>query len=424
MSRPLLLALLGASLAANAVMFLVAPRSSAALAAAPKNSGAGTLSSSAAAAPSSNRKTDNSSAATASAAPAATAATPRGLTWKEPRTDADFRQLVADLRAAGFPPRLIATVVRELYEKQADARSPQANAPFWQHRSATISKEMQEFRLQTSRALQEIVDAQIPRSQRLDPVARRRQYGNLSDAKIDAIDAIERDYREMQQENMLSQLRGGSGSIDDFASYQKQNNLLTGEKRADLSAILSAEELREYELHNSDAARDAARTASNLALTPAEFVALYEARKTFDASAPTLSGNITQEQWAARQAAQTAYYEQARAALPDDRFYSFLRNNDPTYRAIAQLGSQYPSVTPAGSYEAYKLQVELQGALTKLRGNSGLKPDEIIATYADINARLEKAVGIEAAAAFRKTNPGRMFNAPTIRMNPTATPRG
>lgn len=423
MSRPLLLALLGVSLAANAVMFLVAPRSSAALATPAKSSGASPLSSSAAA-PSSTRKADNSSAAAAPGAPEATAATPRGLTWKEPRTDADFRQLVADLRAAGFPPRLIATVVRELYEKQADARSPQANAPYWQNRSASMSKEMQAFRLQTSRALQEIVDAQISPSQRLDPVARRRQYGDLPDAKIDAIAAIERDYREMQQENMLSQLRGGSGSIDDFASYQKQNNLLTGEKRADLSAILSAEELREYELHNSDAAREAARTASSLALTPAEFAALYEARKTFADANPTLSGNITAETWAARQAAQTAYYEQARAALPDDRFYSFLRNNDPAYRAIAQLGSQYPSVTPAGSYEAYKLQVELQGALTKLRGNSGLKPDQIIATYADINARLEKALGTEAAAAFRKTNPGRMFNAPAIRMNPTATPRG
>lgn len=418
MNRPLLFAALAVSLVGNAWFLIAAsPRPAAAK---PAEAPAVSASTKVApgAPPAARPVTPSTGAASDQAA--VDAAGLRGLTWRTPTTDDEFRALAADLRAAGFPSRLVTRLISELYEQRRRAESPQTKLPFWQRRAA--QKEMQEYSRQTAKNLEAILGPDARPSARLDAVARARQYGSLPDAKIDAIAAIERDYQEMQSDMMRSQ-GGDTFSFEEWGARQQQRNLLKTEMRADLEKILTPTELTEYELRNSDTARTIAYGLRDLSVSTAEFAALYEVQRAFDAANPPLTGRITMEQMTARQNAEQARMEQLRGVLTDDRFFTYLAATNTEYRAIAALGKQFPGVTSATAYQTLQLSTQVQQERNRLAASGALRTPEVIQTaYAGWNARLDALLGAEAAAAYRKGPYGRAFTPPTVTRS--APPRG
>jgi len=415
MLRPLLLALLGVSVAANAWLAL-APRPTPVA----ENTSPSVNGSSRTASPDAPRP-----APPATANPPAIAAdnlgsdstAPRGLTWRPLASDEDYRRFADDLRAAGFPPRVIATLVRDLYLKSATAHLRPEDTPFWQQMSNERSKEMQDIFRGLQPKLESLLGPDARASLLLDPLSRERRYGALSDAKIDAIATVERDYDDMQQDVYRSMDKSGFTN-DAFRSQQDQTKLLQAEKLADLAKFLSPAELADYELRNSNTSRGLARTLTGLDVTPEQFAALYPARKAYDEINQPAVGRITPEAMAQRAAAQNAYYDTARALLPADTFYSFLANSDTSYRAITQL----PNVTAAAAYSAWSVQQELTQTMSQFR-TTRPSSDQIQALYADYNRRLDSALGAEAAAAYRKTPRGRLFNTPVLRAAEAPAPR-
>lgn len=417
MNRPLLFVVLAASLAGN-VWFLFAAGPRSAVASSPESGATPASAQNASSAP--------ASAAVAPPPAAATEKTdadteaPRGFTWRAPTTDDEFRALAADLRAAGFPSRLVTRVIGELYEQRRRAEGPTAKLPFWQRRSA--EKELREYERETAKNLEAILGPDARRSARLDPVSRARQYGNLPDAKIDAIAAIERDYQEMRNDVSRTQ-PGDTFNFEEWGARQQQRNLLKSEMRTDLERILTPTELAEYEMRNSDAARSVAFGVRDMPITSAEFAALYDVQRAFEAANPQLSGRVTMEQMTARQNAEQARMEQLRTVLADDRFYTYLAATSPEYRTLNALSKQFPSVTPATAYQALQLSTKVQQERNALVSSGGFRtPETLQAAFADWNARLEAVLGAEAAAAYRKSNHGRSFNPPTATRS--GPPRG
>lgn len=406
MNRLLLLSLLGLSLAANAALLLGS-----------RNTGlfkpAGVTAPPAQTAVNSSPTPTIGSPAQNDAATSNTAKT-RGATWRLPHSDDDYRALAAELRAAGFPPRLVYRVLADLHLQQALAASPLAKAPYWQRLSVEQSKEMREVYRNHSAQIDALLGTDAHPSIRLSAIERKRKYGSLSDEKIDAIVSIERDYQEMQSDVYSS---SGTISFDDYGTKAKQTKLLTAEKISDLAKILTPAELAEYQLHNSQSARQIATIARDVTLTAEEFAALTQIREAYDTASPVVIGTYTAEQIQQRQAAQKAYYEQLRTTLADDRFYDILSRSDPSYRAIASLSSQYPSVTPTAAYQALQLYSEVQQTMRTL-SRSKPSAETVQATYAKWNAQLDTLLGPEAAAAYRKTSWGRPFVLATQRPTP------
>ncbi len=409
MLRPLLLVLLGASLVANAWLALPPRASVAPTIPAPPHASPAPAASTPRTIPA--KTAADSATATASADPTA----PRGFVWRTPASDADYRRLADDLRAAGFPPRLIATLVRDLYLQNSLSRLRPEDTPFWQQFSAERSKEMQAAYRDLQPALDRLLGPDARASLLLDPISRLRRYGTLPDAKIDAIAKIERDYTDMQQDVYRSTDRTGF-STDAFRSQRDQTKLLNAEKLADLAKILTPAELADYELHNSETSSSLARSLSGLDVTPEQFAALYPLRRAYDEANQPLNGVVPPEVMTQRVAAQATYFNTARTLLPADTFYAFLKNSDSSYRQIAQL----PNTTPAGAYEAWTLQQEFTQRMSQFRGTRP-SAEQFQAVFADFNARLDRALGPEAAAAYRKTPRGRMFVAPQVRPS-TSTP--
>lgn len=349
-------------------------------------------------------------AAEVAAAPAAAdrvpggPAEPRGVVWRAPRADEDFRGLADDLRAAGFPSRLIHRVLSDLYLQQRLAESPLARAPFWQRLAVERSAEMQAFQRAQRDRIAELLGPDGRPSAGLNAVVRKRQYGDLSDAAIDAIARIESDYADMR----AGAYRSTQPTLAGISSLGQQTRMLTGELYADLAKVLTPAELATYQLHQSSSSHRAASLVRDITVTPEEFTAVAAARRQFDEEDPAPGVGFGPQQMQQRLAAQGDYYGRLRAALPDDRFYAALERAEPGYRAIVGLRAQFPSVTPAAAYEVLRLQNEVQRARTGGAPPSG----------EDWNARLEALVGPEAAAAVRRTAAGRVFVTPGPRPAP------
>lgn len=342
--------------------------------------------------------------------PAKPAAPAAGLQWRSPRTDHDLRALVSDLRSAGFPGPVVRAVVNQLLTERYAALRPDTGQPFWKHSSS--SPELIDAQQALNREKQKETDALLGPDARpsavLDAVTRERRYGRLSDEQVDAVVKIEQDYGDVR--NKLSALRQeGAPGVD---SLFQQLATLEKEKSADLAALLSPAELEQYEMRNSPSANRLANNLRKVDINEAEYTALYQLQKAFDAANPQrVVANASSQ--ADRQAATLALNEQVRAVLGDDRFYKYAEASDFGYANVVRFAAKYPAITPAVSYQVYQLQTELQGLLTR-SGSGGAPPSparqqEMRTLAENYNQRLNALIGAEAAEAFRKEGNGRVF---------------
>ncbi len=407
--KPLLFVLLAASLAANIVLALRPGRS-------PSSVSTSSASSSAAAtaAPEAATQTTAGSVAISSSRGGGTSAVapaPVGAVWRSAVTEADLRRVVADLRAAGYPPEVVRAVMQQLLKTRFAAREPNAGQPYWKHNNQTPDAVAAQNAVNNERRelLEALLGDDARPSAMLDEETRLRRYGPISAEKIDLLAKIERDYNEMSAEAWAK--RRGNIVVSNDTLMQTQQ-LMEQEKLADMAAVLTPEELREYEMRNSQAARTLINNLRNVDITETEYARLYLAQKAFNDANPrrTISDATSFSQ---RQTAQMALNEEARAVLGDERFYPYLEGSDYQYASVAKAFVAHPAVTPATAYQVYQLQNELQAAMYQA-SRDGPPSQEKIAEMRTVvesyNARLEGLLGAEAAEAYRKQGNGRMFN--------------
>lgn len=331
--------------------------------------------------------------------------------WRPVSSDDDLHRTVADLRAAGYPAGVVRAVVNQLLNERFAGRQPNAGQPFWKQGAPTPEMVAAQNALNQER--QTLFDSLLGPDARpsamLDEVTRRRRYGNLSDEKIDAIARIERDYGEMTAETWARR-RGNSASGIETAMQTQR--LMEEEKLADLAAVLTPEEIAQYEQRSSPSARTLSNSLRNVEISEAEYAQIYAAQKAFDATNPmrTTMDAITYSQ---RQAEQLALNEQVRAVLGENRFYAYLEGADMNFANVVRSLAQFPAVTKDASYQVYRLQIELQSLMAQTsRGGppSQEKIAEMRTTVETYNGRLDSILGPEAAEAYRSQGSGRMFS--------------
>ena len=352
------------------------------------------------------------------AAPGEPAAKP--VVWRGGSGDDALRAMADDLRAAGFPSRAIYAAVSAAFREKLSAGDPVLQGPFWQRYSAETQRAVSAYYRDGQKRLDDILGPDGKLSAQLDPVERKRRYGNLSDAKLDAIKLVERDYAEMRQDATQT-LMSRTPTATDFTALRAQEEVLKKEIAADLASTLTPAELAEYQMRNSDVARQLSSAVQEVPLNEAEFAALYQAKSAFEQANQLVPGvMVSGDQYLARTTQQQAMYEQARALLGDERFYGYLSGSDSSYREMTRLAAQYPSVTPAAAYQVVQLRAEAMQLQSKMMNRGApVDPAEITANYAAINTRLEALVGADAAAAIRKQPGNSALRAPVI----TQTPR-
>jgi hypothetical protein len=349
----------------------------------------------------------SSTAATAQSATSSAPAVPDTVVWTAPKTAQDLPGIVANLRAAGFPPATVRAIVNQLLNERYDPSTLTADQPFWKRNYpgpelVAARQKMQDARTAEYEAL---LGADARPSAALSPQQRKQRFGDLPDDKIDAISRIEQDYRSIDS-LANAEARG------DFTVSMEQRRVLEKEKLADLQALLTPEQLEQYQMRNSSSAYSVRRAAAKIDLTEAEYAELYRAKKQFEDQNPQTS-TYSAELWAQRTARQQALNEQARATLGESRFYTYLAASDYSYAQVAALSAKHPSVTPAVSYQLYQLQVEAQQAMTATGADRSIPARDRAATtqtlMASYTEKLNSLVSPEVAEAYKKTPGGRMF---------------
>jgi len=339
----------------------------------------------------------------ASPSPAGSTVTPN--IWQTLKPDLDLHGLVANLRAAGFPPAVVRAVVGQMISERL-AGTGTEHLPFWMQHSSNpeFLAAQQQQSAQHRDMMSELLGPDARPSASLDPATRERRYGSLSDEKIDQLDAITRDFNDMRSKLYADRKPG------DVQSMMGTQMAMEQELRKELASVLTPAELEQYEMRSSQSASRLMGNLKGFDVNEAEYTALFRAQKAYDAVDPLRAGVATSDAMVLRAAAQEELNEQARAVLTDDRFYEYLKGADSTYARTAQFTANYPAITPATTYELAQIERNYQAAMMAgARSSAGGAPSSermalLTAARKDYQDRINTLLGPETAAAYAQRN--------------------
>ncbi len=244
---------------------------------------------------------------------------------------------------------------------------------------------------------------------------RERNFGNLPADKIAQIEAISADYQDLR--SAVSEQTQGVTLPEDRA----QLRLLEEEQRADLAAVLTPEELLEYDLRNSPAAM---RTRSLLAYfdpSEEEVRALAQQRLAFDRQ---FGGNyLSEEEQARKRTAEAGLLAQVRAVLSPERFaeYELVANED--FRNTVTTLSRF-NFDQTVAREVFQLRRDITARAAAIEAQSLYTPEqraaELAALYREASSALTTRLGPEAYTNFERQGPGNWLR----KLKPAEAPGG
>lgn len=353
------------------------------------------------------------SAAQGNPAPHATA-DPRSIFSSVLATE-DLTALIAQLRAAGFPNAAIRTVIEALLNERYAARlralSPlDPDAPFWKPipyggRSQRAGEELQ-LLAERSRVMRELLgNFATNDSGELTP-ERRRQYGSLPQAKIDRLERINADYAEMNRAAKVAM--NGITLPED----REKLALLEREKRADLAALLSPQELEEYEMRNSPITERLRPALALFPVTADEFRTIYKIQQAFAdrIGLPATLGGMSSEErnvfMQQRPIAQAEHDAQMRSALGEQRYAEFTRASDRDYQQLLRL-TERANLPAQSALQAWTIREQTTEQTKRIFTDAGLSADQKVAALQALapttRAHVSTALGATAGEAYAKT---------------------
>lgn len=207
-----------------------------------------------------------------------------------------------------------------------------------------------------------------------------KQTEFLPASKRLAVSRLLEDYEAMERE---VRPRGYTGA--ELPSDAEKRRYIAEERRKDLAALLSPEELRDYDLRYSQTAQNIRWQLSGMKPTLEEYAAIYDARaaveQDFDTSA---GGERADDFWKKRREAEAAATAKLRETLGEDRFIDYALSNDYASRQIT------------AATERYGLPADTARKLWKLRQESGREGEAI---YKDDKLSREEKVALLADLA-------------------------
>ncbi len=368
-------------------------------------------------APSNAAPTHNHAGTHPNISPAATTPAAFAARCSQLAHDPDDATALAFLRSSGFPPEIVRSLmverIRARYQpriSELDAR--RAETPYWRARNlyygfdddVALRAERRALEREIADTLRQVLGDAAETLHPYERERRARSYGDLPPSKVAEIEAINRDYSEL-----TSQIRERSkGAI--LPEDREQLAFLEKEKRADLVASLTPEQLEEYDRRNSPAAGEIRNKLRYFEATESEFVALYHAQRDFDARYGR--DNLSGEQQDRRRAALPELTEQFRAALGPERFAEFELLTDGNYRNTHSfvLNRSLPADT---ARELVVTQRATNQRADAIRSDKSLTPEQRTAQLADLEkeavAKVTAAVGADHFNDY-KQNAGHWLN--------------
>ncbi|MCX6953225.1 MAG: hypothetical protein NTV51_13820 [Verrucomicrobia bacterium] len=311
---------------------------------------------------------------------AAQAAARRALLWSA-LDSADLKTLVAHLRAAGFSPIHIRAVVSARIEARFAARRQEiagtvTDTPYWKpeplgwNNNARFYEEMNQLFRERAAALRDVLGDDFFAESAAEATAeQRRRFGDLPTAKIALVQRVEDDYAEM-----ISQIRAGMQGIT-LPEDREKLALLEREKRADLAALLSPEELRDYEIRTSTIATRLRPALTVMDATEAEFRAIYALQEPLADRLYPVGGVKGAAMSRARKEAEEIVANQLATVLGPARAADFVRASSSDYQDLYRL-AQRENLPSDAAARAFDLRNATAAEARRIAADKALGDDE------------------------------------------------
>jgi hypothetical protein len=313
---------------------------------------------------------------------AAPAAPTTGAVWPSLQSE-ELPELVARLRAAGFPPEIVRAMVRAEVARQYAARrkalDPDADTrPAWKRGiiDPKIQLALRQLDREQQKLLRELLGADAEGTDPMSLYYRDRRFGPLPPEKGEEVRAILRDFDDKRSDIFI----GFTGGTLLPADRDKMT-ALDRQLRETLAKVLTPAELEDYDLRSSNTANSLRYELAAFNATEDEFRTLYRLKKVIDEQFGLMYAQPSQGEMRRRGELQKDVNDQIRATLGEARYAEYERATNYEYRNTSQLVARL-ELPPATTAQLWDLRKEFMDRIAGLRTAS---PEQQLQQRAALN---------------------------------------
>lgn len=351
--------------------------------------------------------------ARATVAPVAAADAVDPSTWRD-LTTGELSETAARLRAAGYPLSLqraiLSALITERFAERHKALAGLISGFSWWRGNlfnsasgANVVAARQALYREEKEALEQLMGPDVGVSD-YSRAQRARQLGALPAGKTSELGRIVTDYDEL-----IAQVRNGAQGIL-LPEDREKIAYLEKEKRADITKLLTPDELFEYDLRSSSTASQLRYQLAAFDASEAEYRAIFKVQQAFEApyGPPEL---MTPEQRRQRYSTQTLadLTNQIKAVLPADRFADYELKTDSAYLQANAVVKRL-DLPASATADIVAVQKDIAKRAEALRADKTLTPDQrnlqLSTLGGEAVARLTPTLGVDGLAAYKQGGGG------------------
>lgn len=329
------------------------------------------------------------------------------------------------LRAAGLSDDMVRSIVQmrlwKKYEDRFKALNPQQNndpnKPWWKedrNQQNRWNGGLTKAQREEQRRLQREIQDETERLFGKDPNQNRWQDQRLAflpSEKRQALQQIQQDYQEL-----MSEIQQDSQGFR-LPSDSEKLRFLQEEQKRDIEALMTPDELRAYELRNSNTANQLRWKMTQYDATEQEYLAIYPLQKAFDEKYNQQNNDPfgytdnseqrDQNYWKARQEAEKQLQEQIRSLIGEERYADSIRRQDQDWQQLeaATRRLALPADTPQ---KLFAVRDTVAASVQQIADNPNFTADqkkqELAAIASATRDQVRAALGEEGAQAYFKNN--------------------
>jgi hypothetical protein len=227
-----------------------------------------------------------------------------------------------------------------------------------------------------------------------------RQFGPITKDKIDALQTITEDYQELTSE--IYQTANGFMLPED----REKLAFLEKEKRADMAALLTPQELSDVEVRSSQTAGTLRHQLKAFGPSEQEFRAIFSLQRDFELQfgdrRSSANDEAAQKQ---RSEAEAALQNKIQASLGTARYTEYQRSKDGNYQQISSLTERL-ALPKENAITVYELSKDVQKRTQEIRSDPNLKGEArntaLTALASEVTAKVTAALGETGYAAYKE----------------------
>jgi hypothetical protein len=327
------------------------------------------------------------------------AATAPAFHWREVESE-DYRTYIANLKSIGCPEETVRDIivadVNKLFAPRFASLTERAKEfKYWQtgNQREKIKledrRQLRDLNREKSELLKDLLGADVDlESRRLAPTAdylnEEATLGFLPESKRTQLRELNERYQDLERD--LTQKAGGVLTAKDRAELKK----LRDQKQTELAALLTPQEMSDYELRNSLTADNMRRRYAGVSLSEDEFQRIFRLQKSFDDQFGSALGPIDRTTMDQRTQAQRQLDGDIQNVLGDQKYAEFRQSQDPAYRTLQQVARNHnlPQQTVSQAYEIKKTADQQRRQLL----NQPLLPEDRSAALRAMNEEIDRTL--------------------------------